>query len=55
MKKFIQVEDIGEVAASNLVSFFENKKYLKILENFQKLNFNLSNEISNNQESHLTK
>ena len=52
-EKFIQVEDIGEVAASNLVSFFENKKFLKILENFQKLNFNLSNEISNNRESHL--
>ena len=52
-EKFIQVEDIGEVAASNLVSFFENKKFLKILENFQKLNFNLSNEISNCQESHL--
>ena len=52
-EKFIQVEDIGEVAASNLVSFFENKKFLKILENFKKLNFNLSNEISNNQESHL--
>ena len=52
-EKFIQVEDIGEVAASNLVSFFENKKYLKVLENFKKLNFNLSNEISKNQESHL--
>ncbi len=52
-ERFIQVEDIGEVAASNLVSFFGNKKYLKILENFQKLNLNLSNKISNNQEGHL--
>jgi len=50
---FIQVDDIGEVAASNLVSFFKSHKYLKILENFKNLNFNLSNEISNNQESHL--
>ena len=52
-ERFIQVEDIGEVAASNLVSFFTNQKYLQILENFKNLNFNLSNEISNNQESHL--
>ena len=52
-ERFIQVEDIGEVAASNLVSFFESQKYLKILENFQNLDFNLSNEILNNQESHL--
>ena len=52
-ERFIQVEDIGEVAASNLVSFFTSQKYLQILENFKNLNFNLSNEISNNQESHL--
>ena len=51
---FIDIEDIGEVASENLVKFFSNKRYLKILEEFIELgaNFKVSKIVT--EETHLT-
>ncbi|OUW08446.1 MAG: hypothetical protein CBD19_02935 [Gammaproteobacteria bacterium TMED159] len=51
---FIDIEDIGEVASENLVKFFSNKRYLKILEEFIELGANFKVRKIVTEETHLT-
>ena len=51
---FIDIEDIGEVASENLVKFFSNKRYLKILKEFIELGANFKVRKIVSEESHLT-
>ena len=50
---FLSVEDIGDVAAANLISFFHNPNYSKIVKNFKDLGMKFSNEIALSFDSHL--
>ena len=50
---FLSVEDIGDVAAANLISFFHNPNYSKIVKNFIDLGMKFSNEIALSFDSHL--
>ena len=50
---FLSVEDVGDVAAANLISFFHNPNYSKIVKNFIDLGMKFSNEIALSFDSHL--
>ena len=51
---FLSVEDVGDVAAANLISFFHNPNYSKIVKNFIDLGMKFSNEIALSFDSHLS-
>lgn len=53
LEDFLSIEDIGDIAAANLISFFLNSNYSKIIKNFKDLGMEFSNEIASGFDSHL--